>query len=424
MSQSITLLWLDRCLTLYPNDALQAAVQHARQHNQPLLAFYSVHRTSWLNSRLPAPNWVENIAHQARIRVAFDAQQELAAHGIELHITDLPAIEVIAQVHQHTPLQMVFTDAYADVYKVDNLRALEERGIPVQRMGSNTLLDDTTRQELPDALVGRFTKFYHRVKHLPTIIKPGAHVQSLEPGLLHARWPFERTEPILPTYQPMQCVLPLTQADLSAWWDEYLWQTDAIAAYKHTRNQPFGRTAFSRLSGALALGTLSPQAICAQIDAYEEQRQKNASTEWLRYELYWREYFHWVGERLGDRLFQAPVPALTPQQQAKFTAWCAGETGEGIVDAGLRELCHTGFISNRIRQLVASYLVHDMAVPWQYGAAWFERHLIDFDVHSNYGNWAYIAGRHPLSAEPHRFDIAWQTQQHDASGAYRARWLS
>lgn len=427
MPTPITLLWLDRCLTVSHNEALHAAVRHARQHSQPLLAFYSTHREGWLNSALPEHSTARNNAAQERCRAAFDTQQQLAPLGIELHVTDQPAVQVISELRQYTGVYSVFTDAHADVSKTHKLKAFTRAGINVQCIGSNTLLDNDTRQALPDALIGRFTKFYHQVKHIPVIteaLNSSPRFDPMPAKVANVSWPSELTVQTSVGNRANSGVLPITQADLTAWWQEYLWDSAAIAQYKSTRNQPSGRTAFSRLSGALALGTLTPQAIWAQIDAYEQQIQRNASTEWLRYELYWREYFHWVGERRGSALFQAPVLPLSHQQNRHFVTWCAGETGADLVDAGMRELKQTGFISNRIRQLVASYLVQDLGVPWQYGAAWFERQLIDYDVNSNYGNWAYIAGNHPISAEPHRFDIVWQTQQHDPNGLYRARWLS
>ncbi len=77
----------------------------------------------------------------------------------------------------------------------------------------------------------------------------------------------------------------------------------------------------------------------------------------------------------------------------RFAAWCAGQTGQPLVDAAMRELAATGYLSNRLRQVVASYLIHDLACDWRAGAAWFEAQLLDYDVYSNQGNWLYIAGR-------------------------------
>lgn len=426
MPVPVTVLWLDRCLTGVDNTALYAAVRHARQHQQPLLAFVSTHREMWLSDYLPTtPS--PNSASLMRLIAAFDARQQLAQQGVQLRVTDASPCTVITALCQESAVSALFTDDHADTAKSRLLNNLSRSGLAIKRLGSNTLLDAEQRLSLPDHLMGRFTKFYHRVKDLP--IGRDAQNRSDESSLsipTSAAWPTRLRElhDPSPGHAGTMSVLPVTQHELASWWQEYVWDQKAIAHYKTTRNQPDGRYAFSRLSAALALGTLSPRDAVAQIQQFEDAVLRNASTQWLTYELYWREYFHWAGKRLGPQLFQAPVATLNPRQQEHLVRWCQGETEQELVNAGMHELLATGFISNRLRQLVASYLVHELNVPWQYGAAWFEQQLIDFDVNSNYGNWAYITGNHPLSAQPHRFDLEWQTTQHDPEGRYRAKWCA
>jgi deoxyribodipyrimidine photo-lyase len=90
----------------------------------------------------------------------------------------------------------------------------------------------------------------------------------------------------------------------------------------------------------------------------------------------------------------------------------------------MRELQNTGYLSNRMRQVVASYWIYDMKGDWQAGAAWFESQLIDYDVYSNQGNWLYIAGKgtDPRGGRP--FNVKKQTQDHDPKGIYRQMWLA
>jgi deoxyribodipyrimidine photo-lyase len=88
----------------------------------------------------------------------------------------------------------------------------------------------------------------------------------------------------------------------------------------------------------------------------------------------------------------------------------------------MRELAATGWLSNRMRQIVASYLIHDLACDWRAGAAWFEHCLIDFDVCSNQGNWLYVAGRGTDPRGGRRFNTDKQTREHDPDGAYRRLW--
>ena len=115
-----------------------------------------------------------------------------------------------------------------------------------------------------------------------------------------------------------------------------------------------------------------------------------------------------------------PKPSHFPKD---FQRWCNGQTGEPIVDAGMRELAATGFTSNRMRQIVASFLVHDLSCDWRAGAAWFESQLVDFDVSSNQGNWLYVSGRGTDPRVGRRFNPAKQAQDHDPQGRFQKAWL-
>jgi deoxyribodipyrimidine photo-lyase len=142
--------------------------------------------------------------------------------------------------------------------------------------------------------------------------------------------------------------------------------------------------------------------------------------------LLWRDYFRFLHFKFGRRLYQArglSKLASTPFDAVEFEQWRSGNTGESLIDAGMRELSESGYLSNRMRQIVASYWVYDMQGDWRAGAAWFESQLIDYDVYSNQGNWLYIAGRgtDPRGGRP--FNVAKQTQDHDPHGTYRRLWL-
>ena len=88
----------------------------------------------------------------------------------------------------------------------------------------------------------------------------------------------------------------------------------------------------------------------------------------------------------------------------------------------MRELAASGYLSNRLRQLVASYLIHDLGGDYRAGAAWFEAQLLDYDVYSNQGNWLYIAGRGTDPRGGRRFNPEKQTREHDPDGEYRHMW--
>ena len=207
----------------------------------------------------------------------------------------------------------------------------------------------------------------------------------------------------------------------------YLWETDCIARYKETRNGLIGWDFSSKLSAWLAHGCISPRRVYAELKRYEAERTANDSTYWLFFELLWREFFHWHLVKYQATLFhftgvqqQAPK---THFAKAKIESWIKGETGYEIVDACMRQLAETGFMSNRGRQLVASCFVHELEQDWRYGAAYFEYQLIDFDVASNYGNWQYLAG---VGADPrgHRqFNLEKQTQTYDPKRSFIQHFL-
>lgn len=208
----------------------------------------------------------------------------------------------------------------------------------------------------------------------------------------------------------------------------YLWKTDLIQSYKKTRNELLGWEFSSKLSAYLAHGCLSPKRIYHEVKKYESERGANDSTYWLIFELLWRDYFRLVGKKYGNGIFKLDgiqdeeIPNWS-EDRDKFDKWARGETGVPIVDACMRELNATGFMSNRGRQNCASFLVHDMKINWLMGAEYFESLLVDYDPCSNYGNWNYIAG---VGVDPRGdrwFNVVHQGKKYDVGGAHARHWL-
>jgi len=217
------------------------------------------------------------------------------------------------------------------------------------------------------------------------------------------------------------------EAAASARLRDYLWDSQNVRHYKDTRNGMIGSEYSSKFSPWLANGSLSPRRAMAELRRHEAQFGRNDSTYWLWVELLWREFFRWTLVRHGSALFRAgglKATARAPQQvDERFQQWCQGRTGMPLVDACMRELAATGFMSNRGRQVVASYLVNDLQQDWRHGAAWFEEHLLDYDPASNWGNWAYLAG---VGSDPRHgrlFNALRQARQYDPDAAYVSLWL-
>ncbi len=202
----------------------------------------------------------------------------------------------------------------------------------------------------------------------------------------------------------------------------YVWEADRLRSYKETRNGMLEWDDSSKLSPWLSVGALSPRLICADIRRYETDRMQNASTYWLYFELLWRDYFFWIAKKWGPRLFTGmKSSASRSRSQEALSNWRQGRTGEPFIDANMKELNRTGWMSNRGRQNVANYLVKTLDGDWRQGASFFEEQLIDYDPASNWGNWAYQAG---VGQDPRdrRFDPAYQASVYDPEGLYVKRW--
>ena len=207
--------------------------------------------------------------------------------------------------------------------------------------------------------------------------------------------------------------------------NDYLWNTEYVTTYKETRNGLIGPNYSTKFSAYLSLGCLSPKLVYHEIKRFEEEVVANQSTYWVIFEVLWREFFRYVAWQHGRHLFwpggiqHKPVKLRTNHQ---FDAWCKGETGQPFVDANMRELNATGFMSNRGRQNVASYLVHDLGQDWRAGAAYFEYQLLDYDPCSNYGNWNYVAGVGNDPRAGRKFNVAGQAERYDVQGEFTLLW--
>ncbi|KAL0033876.1 hypothetical protein WJX77_008773 [Trebouxia sp. C0004] len=205
----------------------------------------------------------------------------------------------------------------------------------------------------------------------------------------------------------------------------YLWDTDLLTNYFQTRNGMLGGDYSTKFSPWLAHGNLSARTIYHEIKKYESARKANKSTYWVIFELLWRDYFRFFTQKHGNKLFAeygiTGKKLRWNEDPQAFQRWKDGQTGLPLVDANMRELKQTGFMSNRGRQNVASYLVLDMGVDWRKGADWFETVLQDYDVCSNWGNWVAAAGL--TGGRINHFNITKQSKDYDLEGEYAKTWI-
>jgi len=204
-------------------------------------------------------------------------------------------------------------------------------------------------------------------------------------------------------------------------WAKYVDST--VDDYADVRDRP-DLDATSRMSAHLKFGTIHPRTMVADLG-----RGKGAQA-YLRalafrdfYEAVlceWPESAWWNWNKAFDEI------EVDDNRDAKrrFEAWKAGRTGFPIVDAGMRQLAATGFMHNRVRMIVASFLVKDLHLPWQWGARWFLEQLVDGDMASNQHGWQWAAGCGTDAAPYFRvFNPTTQGEKFDPDGAYIRRWV-
>lgn len=199
---------------------------------------------------------------------------------------------------------------------------------------------------------------------------------------------------------------------------------ERLDAYADDRNLP-GVPGTSHLSPFLKYGVVHPRQLLAELDPSSTGHAVFAS------ELAWRDFYADVLFRRPetawenlDRRFDALPVDTDAAARERFDAWREGRTGFPIVDAGMRQLVETGWMHNRVRMIVASFLVKDLHLPWQWGAAFFMEHLLDGDLASNSHGWQWAAGCGTDAAPYFRvFNPTAQQERYDPDGAYIGRWV-
>ena len=191
-----------------------------------------------------------------------------------------------------------------------------------------------------------------------------------------------------------------------------------VTNYTEQRNFP-AMNGTSHLSVHLRFGTVSVRALVKQALALNET--------WLN-ELIWRDFYMMILSNFPHASKNSFKPQydkiIWRNNEAEFDLWCQGKTGFPIVDAGMRELNETGFMHNRVRMIVASFLVKDLLIDWRWGEAYFAQKLIDFDLSANNGGWQWAAGSGCDAAPYFRiFNPSEQIKKFDAKYEYIKKWV-
>jgi deoxyribodipyrimidine photo-lyase len=283
-------------------------------------------------------------------------------------------------------------------------------------------------QHTPD----NFTQFRKEYEHITPVRPPLPMPSAMLPlpsGVVSEPLPTLADFDLEPVEEEPRAVLPFVGGETVALerLQYYLWTSNCIKTYKETRNGMIGGDYSSKFSPWLAQGCLSPKTIYHEIKKYEQERGSNESTYWLLFELLWRDFFRLQGKKYCNKIFLKGGPLEKPMRHLRnnsetFQLWAEGRTGVPFIDANMRELNATGWMSNRGRQNVASFLVRDLKINWQMGAEYFESLLLDYDPCSNWGNWNYVAGVGSDAREDRYFNILTQAKNYDPQGDFVQLW--
>lgn len=392
-----TLIWFYRDLRTDDHEALSRVLRDGG------IAQAIVLRRTGGRGEFQVRFWEECVAELSR---------RLAQAKIELRVLEGTAeLEIPEFARQHA-IERVFTHRRMnarDHHEVERVAAAI--GVPLEILGETTLYPVSLVDGLGLSDLRQFTAFKKK------FLNPG------DRPLPRAR---ERAFEITTSVTPSEKFRGGESAGLARL-NDYLWNTKSVRHYHETRNGMLRFDDSSKLSPWLALGALSPRRVASELRRFEELQGSGEGTTALLYELQWRDYFKFLATKIGEALFSRDGLRSNPrewkQDPEKFQAWRAGNTGQSFIDANLRELLLTGWMSNRGRQNVASFLAKTMGIDWRDGAQWFETQLIDEDPESNYGNWQYVAG---VGTDPRDrlFDPERQAALYDAQGEYRKKWLA
>lgn len=350
--------------------------------------------------------------------------RQLDTYNQTLLVVSGDPVEEISQLVKAYQVDILGVSEYPGFDECQQLRELQQRVAALTVIsGSNNSLFSS--QSLPfevDAMPDKFSPFRKKVEKAISPQPPTEQVALLPPPpiALQTDWPS------VPLHRGNSSSYHGGELAAQKQLKYYFFDKHLISRYKETRNGLDGWDYSSKFSAWLANGSISPRRIYAELKRFEAQEVANDSTYWLYFELLWREFFWWLQRKHGVNWFTCggiqQLSRTMKSASALLSDWQQGTTDNAHINACMRQLNATGYMSNRARQWAASYLVNELGEHWRYGAAYFEQQLIDYDVGSNWGNWQYLAG---VGSDPRglrHFNIEKQAQMYDPEGQFTQLW--
>lgn len=402
MKPTINIFWFRRDLRLHDN----AGLYHALKDGNPVLPIFIFDR-----------NILDELEDKNDRRVEFihlalqDIQQQLVKMGSSLDIRYGTPPEVYNDLLNEFNIEKVFANHDYEPYAKQRDAAIEKL-LKEHGTGFHTFKDQVILEKdevLKDdgkpytvftpysrkwkaVLTDFHLKPYPNMKYFGNFYKWPKHeiISLAEMGFIAAGQPFPGKE----------------------------WLGQIIRNYKEQRDIP-SIQGTSKLSVHLRFGTISIRVLAAEAGALNET---------FLNELIWRDFYHmilWHFPKVVGHAFKAEYDLIKWRNNEKeFAAWCNGQTGYPIVDAGMRELNTTGFMHNRVRMIVASFLTKHLLIDWRWGEAYFAKKLLDFDLAANNGGWQWAAGSGCDAAPYFRvFNPYLQTQKFDPELKYIRKWI-
>ncbi|MEM1321903.1 MAG: DASH family cryptochrome [Bacteroidota bacterium] len=417
------LLWFRTDLRLSDHLALRAAMDN---HSEIVPVY--IFDEQWLGTDQWDFKRTGPFRMQFLLECLVDLREHLREVGSDLIIRRGRPAELLPELARQYECSTVYCSKEYTSEEIAVEQALEEE-LAVEYFHNSPMIHPDDVSFSIDRMPKVFSPFRQKVEKYSEVRSPFKSPEAISSPTLDAgELPTMADFGFDETKADSRGVLAFKGGALEAWkrLDHYIWNSEQLSVYKETRNGMIGADYSSKFSPWLAHGCISARAIYDEVEKYEREVEKNKSTYWMKFELLWRDFFKYTAMRYGRRIFWPSGIKETPRQWAfrpkVFQRWVDGETGDDFVDANMKELKLTGFMSNRGRQNVASYLVHRLKQDWRAGAAWFESMLIDYDVASNYGNWIYAAG---VGNDPRDrvFNTQRQADMYDKAGKYRELWL-
>jgi deoxyribodipyrimidine photo-lyase len=419
------IVWFRDDLRLSDHPALHAAAGSGRL----VICLYTLDETS------PAPG-ARAIGAATRWWLAQSLRallKSLGAFGVPLVLRKGSAARIIPEVAREVRASEVFWNAIAQAphqaIEREITAALHDLGINVQAFAGDLLATPESVRTKEGRGLRVFTPFWRRVQALGAPPDPLPAPRRLRPGPCLAGETLESLA-LDPTHPDWAGGLreSWTPGERAAQKRLETFLKGRLAGYVHDRDRP-DRDGTSGLSPHLRFGEISPRQVwhATRFAAAERHTLAGDADKFLS-ELGWREFCrHLLFDvpDLATRNLQSAFDTLPWRQDAAaLRAWQRGQTGYPIVDAGMRQLWHSGVMHNRVRMVVASFLVKHLLIDWREGERWFWDTLVDADAGNNPANWQWVAGCGADAAPYFRvFNPVLQGEKFDPDGAYVRRWV-